>query len=76
MDEFVRYLVSLLVENPDQIEIRPRMAGQTKIYQVFVAPGDLGKVIGRRGRTAGALRAVVEAASRKFNERATVDIVS
>ena len=76
MEEFVRYLVSLLVEEPDKIEIRPRIAGQTKIYQVFVAPSDLGKVIGRRGRTAGALRLVVEAASRKFNERATVDIVS
>jgi predicted RNA-binding protein YlqC (UPF0109 family) len=76
MEEFVRYLVSLLVEEPDKIEIVPRVAGQTKIYQVYVAQGDLGKVIGRRGRTAGALRLVVESASRKFNERATVDIVS
>jgi predicted RNA-binding protein YlqC (UPF0109 family) len=76
MEEFVRYLVSLLVDEPDQIEIRSRTAGQTKIYQVFVAQSDLGKVIGRHGRTAGALRLVVEAASRKFNERATVDIVS
>ncbi len=76
MEEFVRYLVSLLVEEPDKIEIRPRTAGQTKVYQVFVAQRDLGKVIGRRGRTAGALRLVVEAASRKFDERATVDIIS
>lgn len=76
MEEFVRYLVSLLVDEPDKIEIRSRMAGQTKIYQVYVAQSDLGKVIGRRGRTAGALRLVVEAAGRKFNERATVDIIS
>jgi predicted RNA-binding protein YlqC (UPF0109 family) len=76
MEEFVRYLVSLLVDEPDKIEIRTRMAGQTKVYQVYVAQPDLGKVIGRRGRTAGALRSVVEAASRKFDERATVDIVS
>ena len=76
MEEFVRYLISLLVEEPDQIEIRVRTAGQTKVYMVYVAQSDLGKVIGRRGRTAGALRLVVEAASRKFDERATVDIVS
>ena len=76
MEELVRYLVSLLVEEPDKIEIRTRTAGLTKVYQVYVAQGDLGKVIGRRGRTAGALRLVVEAASRKFDERATVDIVS
>ncbi len=76
MEEFVRYLVSLLVDEPDKIEIRSRTAGQTKVYQVYVAQSDLGKVIGRRGRTAGALRLVVEAASRKFNERATVDIIS
>lgn len=76
MEELVRYLVSLLVDEPDKIEIRIKPVGSLKVYQVYVAPSDLGKVIGRRGRTAGALRTVVEAASRRFNEKATVDIVS
>lgn len=76
MEELVRYLVSLLVDEPDKIEVRIKTVGSLRVYQVYVAPSDLGKVIGRRGRTAGALRTVVEAASRRFNEKATVDIVS
>ncbi|HEY3396813.1 MAG TPA: KH domain-containing protein [Armatimonadota bacterium] len=76
MEELVRYLVSLLVDQPDQIEIEPKTVGVTKVYQVYVASGELGKVIGRRGRTANALRSVVEAAGRKRGEKSTVDIVS
>jgi len=76
MEELVHYLVSLLVDEPEAIEIRRKTAGATTVYQVFVAQPDLGKVIGRRGRTANALRNVVETAARQQHQRATVDIVS
>ena len=76
MEELVRYLVSLLVDDPDAVKVEPRVSGVTTVYEVYVASADLGKVIGRRGRTASALRAVVEAAGRKRQEKATVDIIS
>ena len=76
MEELVHYLVALLVDEPEQIEIRRRQAGPATVFEVYVAPGDLGKVIGRQGRTANALRAVVEAAGRKQQRKATVDIMS
>jgi predicted RNA-binding protein YlqC (UPF0109 family) len=76
MEELVRYLVTLLVDVPEEVEIQAGMAGSTRVYEVYVAPEDLGKVIGRHGRTANALRSVVEAAARKRGEKASVDIVS
>ena len=76
MEELVRYLVGLLVDVPEEVNIQSRTTGTTKVYEVYVAPEDLGKVIGRHGRTANALRSVVEAAARKRGEKASVDIVS
>lgn len=76
MDELVRYLVSLLVDVPEEVHVQAKTTGTTKVYEVYVAPEDLGKVIGRHGRTANALRSVVEAAARKRGEKASVDIVS
>ena len=76
MEELVRYLVGLLVDVPEEVNIQSRTTGTTKVYEVYVASEDLGKVIGRHGRTANALRSVVEAAARKRGEKASVDIVS
>jgi uncharacterized protein len=76
MEELVRYLVNLLVDQPDEIDVRSTSAGYGKVYEVYVAQEDLGKVIGRHGRTANALRSVVEAAARKRGEKASVEIVS
>ena len=76
MEELVRYLVSLLVDEPDQIEVTCRQSGNRYVYLVRVAPGDIGKVIGRQGRTAGALRELVEAAGLKRDLHATMDILS
>ena len=76
MEELVRYLVGLLVDEPEEVQVEPKQAGTIKMYEVYVAPDDLGKVIGRHGRTANALRSVVEAAARKRGEKASVDIVS
>jgi len=76
MEELVRYLVSLLVDVPEEVHIQTTTTGTAKIYEVYVAPEDLGKVIGRHGRTANALRSIVEAAARRHGEKASVDIVS
>ena len=76
MEELVRYLVNLLVDRPDEIEVRASAGGYGKVYEVYVAREDLGKVIGRHGRTANALRSVVDAAARKRGEKAAVEIVS
>jgi uncharacterized protein len=76
MEELVRYLVSLLVDVPEEVNVQTRTTGTTKVYEVYVAPEDLGKVIGRHGRTANALRSIAEAAAHKRGEKASVEIVS
>ncbi|NLO73645.1 MAG: KH domain-containing protein [candidate division WS1 bacterium] len=76
MEQLVQYLVCLLVDKPDQVRVRAVSASYGKVYEVDVAPDELGKVIGRHGRTANALRSVVEAAARKRGEKASVEIAS
>lgn len=76
MDELVRYLISILVDEPEQVQVTCRQSGDSAVYLVQVAPGDVGKVIGRQGRTANSLRHLVEAAGQRHGIRATLDIVS
>lgn len=76
MNELVEYMVRALVEDPDAVQVsRVEGAGVT-VYEVSVAQRDLGRVIGRHGRIANALRAVLRAASGKDEGRATIEIVS
>ena len=77
MKELLTYIVQNLVDHPDEVSVTERKStysGET-IYEVRVADGDMGKVIGRQGRIAKALRAVVKAASTKTDEKVSVDIV-
>jgi predicted RNA-binding protein YlqC (UPF0109 family) len=76
MQELVAYLVRKLVDHPDEARVEPQEAQGFTVYQVHVAPSDLGKVIGRRGRIANALRVVAKAAGLKKKVRATVEISS
>ena len=76
MQELIEYLVRELVDDPDSARVEPVEEQGYTVYQVYVAQPDLGKVIGRRGRTANALRAIVKAAGLKQSTRATVDIIS
>ncbi len=76
MQELVEYLVRTVVDEPEAVQIRPVERGGMTVYQIEVAQSDLGKVIGRHGRTADALRTVVGAAAKKRNTQATVDIIS
>ena len=76
MQELIEYLVRELVDDPSAVRIEPADEQGYVVYQVHVAPSDLGKVIGRRGRIANALRVVAKAAGLKSRQRATVEIVS
>ena len=76
MRELLEYLVGALVEKPDAVKVEEFEEDDgTLVLEVSVAQEDYGKVIGRGGRTAQALRTVVKAAAVKDNRRVLVDIV-
>lgn len=75
MKELVETLVKALVKNPDAVSITVVEKGSLEIYQVYVAPEDMGKVIGRKGRIANAIRTVVKAGALRENRKVAVDII-
>ena len=75
MKELVETLVKALVKNPDAVSITVVQKGSLEIYQVLVAPEDMGKVIGRKGRIANAIRTVVKAGALRENRKVAVDII-
>ena len=75
MKELVELLVQSLVKNPDQACVTERIENDTWIYEVTVAQEDMGKVIGRQGRIAKAIRTVVKAASVREDKKYMVDII-
>ena len=74
MKELVEVMAKALVENPDQVVVTEREEQDEIIVELTVAPSDMGKVIGRQGRIAKAIRAVVKAASTRTGEHVEVDI--
>lgn len=75
MKELVETLVKALVRNPDAVTVDIVRKGSLEIYQVRVAPEDMGKVIGRKGRIANAIRTVVKAGALRENRKVAVDIL-
>ena len=75
MKELVELLVRSLVKNPDQACVTERIENDTWIYEVTVAQEDMGKVIGKQGRIAKAIRTVAKAAATRDNRRAMVEII-
>ena len=75
MKELVEVIARALVDNPDGVVVTERQEGKTTVLEVRVADGDMGKVIGKQGRIAKAVRSVVKAAATKDNKRVVVDIV-
>ncbi len=71
----VEVIARSLVDNPDQVRVDCIENGDEITIQLRVAPEDMGKVIGKRGRIARALRTVVRAAATRNNKNVTVDIV-
>jgi predicted RNA-binding protein YlqC (UPF0109 family) len=76
MKELVEYMVRALVDDPTVVRVDVAEGLNVTVYEVNVAPDDLGKIIGRQGRIANALRCVVKAAAMRTNDRVTVEIVS
>ena len=75
MEALLEYVGRLLVSHPDDFKVDKQTDGDNDTYMLSVHPDDFGQVIGRQGRTARALRAVVRAASAKQGRRAGVEIV-
>ena len=75
MKELVEVIAKALVDHPDEVVVTEREEGDNLILELKVASQDMGKVIGRQGRIAKAIRSVVKAASTRTNKRVTVDIV-
>ena len=75
MRELVEVMAKALVDNPDQVVVTEKETDEEVLIELTVAPSDMGKVIGRQGRIAKAIRAVVKAASTKTDKKVVVDIV-
>lgn len=75
MGELVRYIAESLVDKPEEVRVAVKEDGNTVVIELSVAPDDMGKVIGKRGRIARAIRTVVKAASIKENRKYVVEIV-
>ncbi|HCW53347.1 KH domain-containing protein [Clostridium sp. SM-530-WT-3G] len=75
MKELVEYLAKSLVDNPDAVTVNEVDGEQSLILELKVAPDDMGKVIGKQGRIAKAIRTVVKAAAVKQHKRVIVEII-
>jgi uncharacterized protein len=76
MMELVEYLAKALVDKPDQVNIQQTEGEAVTILEIRVAPEDAGKVIGKDGRIANAIRTIVKAAGAKNKKRVTVEIMT
>ncbi len=74
-EELLRHVVSSIVENPDAVSIEASEDDETIRFDVSVGDGDMGRVIGKRGRTAHAIRALVRAAAAKEGTSVDVEFV-
>ena len=75
MKELVEVIAKALVDDPDSVIVSERQDGKTTVIEIRVADSDMGKVIGKQGRIAKAIRSVVKAAAAKEEKRVVVDIV-
>ena len=75
LKELVEYLAKSLVDKPEEIQVTEVGGEQTIVYELRVAKEDLGKVIGKQGRTARAMRTILSTASAKLKKRAVLEIL-
>ena len=74
MKELVEYMAKSLVDDPEQVEVREIRAGPSTVIKLHVAPEDMGRVIGKSGRVANAMRALLKVAAAKAGKRAVLEI--
>ncbi len=75
MKGFIEYLVKQLVDKPDEVKVTEVVGERTIVYELRVADGELGKVIGKHGRTAQSIRTIVNASSAKQKKRVILEIL-
>jgi uncharacterized protein len=75
MKELIKYMAQALVDNPDMVVVSEVVGEQTSVLELRVAKEDLGKVIGKQGRTAKAMRTILSAASTKIRKRSVLEII-
>ena len=75
MKDLIKYISQALVDNPDKVEVTEIIGEQTSVIELRVAKEDLGKVIGKQGRTAKAIRTILSATSAKVHKRAVLEII-
>jgi len=75
LKELIEYVARALVDNPDQVKVSEIEGEKTSVIELSVAKDDLGKVIGKQGRTARAMRTILSAASTKAKKRAVLEII-
>jgi predicted RNA-binding protein YlqC (UPF0109 family) len=75
MKDLIDYIVRALVDHPEQVTVSEIEGNQTSVLEIKVAKEDLGKVIGKQGRTARALRTILSAASAKNKKRSVLEII-
>jgi uncharacterized protein len=75
MKELIEYMAKALVDSPDEVSVSEVEGEMTSVLELKVAKSDLGKVIGKQGRTARAMRTILSAASTKMKKRAVLEIL-
>ncbi|WP_147820064.1 KH domain-containing protein [Salidesulfovibrio onnuriiensis] len=75
LKEMIEYIAKSLVDNPDEVRVTEVEGEQTSVLELKVAKEDLGKVIGKQGRTARAMRTLLGAASTKAKKRSVLEIL-
>jgi predicted RNA-binding protein YlqC (UPF0109 family) len=75
MKELVTYIAKALVDKPEDVSVQEVEGEKTSVIELKVAPEDLGKVIGKHGRTARAMRTIISAAATKLRKRAVLEIL-
>jgi len=75
MKELIEYIAKSLVDNPGDVTVKEVEGEKTTVYELRVGAGDLGKVIGKHGRTARSIRTLLNAAATKGGKRAVLEIL-
>ena len=75
MKDLIKYIAQALVDNPEEVTVTAIEGSQATVLELKVAKEDLGKIIGRQGRTARAMRTILSAASAKERKRVVLEIV-
>jgi len=75
MKELIEYIAKTLVDHPDEVQVRESGGGDRVKLELVVAPGDMGRIIGKGGKVANAIRTVLRVAAEREGKQATLDVV-